>query len=247
MLRNSLTLTFILSFGISGIWFKIDAVEVEKADTLKLAVYLPLAKVYDAPGGDSIGVIAYGRVLNLIASQGSWICFTTREFPSGWIRWENTVTLEQWATVPHFDTLAAYIMAWDKGIHSMEAEIDSSLKRILTIREQIAQGKIETAMGIDLIRQERSNIEGSFRQLHYLYTPEPLVDAAELLESKRWALYQGLGYLIHYINYGTEESGQAAGRYFQLAEDLMYEYSKNVFKVKTYYHIYDNNGGASSP
>lgn len=234
---------------IPAVWGNENFLADESApmDTLQLAVFTPVTKVYENPGGEWIGVIDRGRVINLLASDGKWLCFTTRDYPKGWIRWENTITLEEWAVSPPFDSIAAIIRIWEIGVQAMEKEIDSALTNILSIREKIADGVVDPNAGIDLIQKERAAIEESFRQLHGLNTPEPLNEAEELLEGKRWAINQGLGYLITFIGNGDEKSGAAAGRYFELAENMMYQYSRAIFQVKSLYKLYNNGVLENNP
>ena len=52
-------------------------------DVMKLVIFPPEAKVYDAPFGKTKGVIKRGRIIYLLESEGEWIKFTTREYPQG--------------------------------------------------------------------------------------------------------------------------------------------------------------------
>ena len=209
-------------------------------DTLKLAIFTPTAKVYLIPNGDSIGVIKRGEVIALLAADGKWMRFTSRQFEDGWVRWENTVTLQEWADQPSFDSLVTSIRIWEQGVKDMDKQIDNALDNILVIRKSITDGAINPEAGVALIEGERADIEESFRQLHGLNTPPSLEEAAELLQGKRWAINTGLGYLISFIEDGDETKGAAAGKYFELAENIMYRYSKAIFQVKTLYNLYDS-------
>ena len=230
-------LAVILLYGLARVSKADDQVAM---DTLKLAIFTPIAKVYEIPNGDSIGVIKRGEVISLLAADGKWMRFTSRQFEDGWVRWENTVTLQEWADQPSFDSLVTSIKIWEQGVRDMEKQIDNALDNILVIRKSISDGVVSQKNGLALIEQERADIEESFRQLHGLNTPPALEEAAELLQGKRWAINTGLGYLISYLKEGDEEKGVAAGKYFELAENIMYKYSKAIFQVKTLYNLYDS-------
>ena len=225
---------------LSGFSEQSSANEQVSMDTLKLAIFTPIAKVYQIPNGDSIGVIKRGEVISLLAADGKWMRFTSRQFEDAWVRWENTVTLQEWANQPSFDSLVTSIRIWEQGVRDMENQIDNALDNILVIRKSISDGVIQPKNGIALIERERADIEESFRQLHGLNTPPALEEAAELLQGKRWAINTGLGYLVSFLKEGDEEKGVAAGKYFELAENIMYRYSKAIFQVKTLYNLYDS-------
>ena len=182
-------------------------------------------------------------MIYLLSSQGEWINFTTREYADAWILWESTITLEDWRKLPPYDSTAAYITLWEKGVKEMDTEIDTALAHIVFLRDAIAEGTVTPQEGINLIERERGAIEDSFRRLHRLRAPEPLSTAVELLEGKRWAINQGLGYLIDYLRSGRDENGIAAGKYFEMAENIMYRYSREMFQVKSKYKLYDEESG----
>ena len=211
-----------------------------EGDTLlKLVVFTPEAKVFGRPHGDQIGTIGRGRVIRLLGSDGRWLNFTTVDYTSAWLRWEYTQTLEEWALYPSFDSVQTSIVTWEKVVQSIDSEIELSLENIRTIRDGISQGKISLEAGIGSLENEIDLIEDSFRELHNHQPPEVLSQAAESLESKRWAINQGLNYLMKFIYEGEEESGIAAGKYFQMAEKMMYRYSQQMFQVKSKYNLYD--------
>jgi len=208
-------------------------------DVMKLAIFPKSAKIYDSPFGEKIGELKRGRVIYLLDSEGEWIHFSTREFPSAWILWGNTVTLDEWASKPPYDSTAAYITLWEMGVRRIEVEVDTSLNNILKLRNAIAGGEIILSDGIYQIQVERRTIEECFRYLYKLRAPEPLEEAVDILAQKRWALDKGLGYLVTYLETGDKMSGRAAGKYFELAESIMHQYSKQMFQVKSFYNLYD--------
>ncbi|MBC8279070.1 MAG: hypothetical protein H8E46_12625 [FCB group bacterium] len=226
--------------------FPVLSFQDAEGDTLlKLVIFTPEAKVFDHPNGDLIGSIDRGRVIRLLGSEGRWLNFTAREFSSAWLRWEYTQTLEEWAQNPPFDSIQVSIVAWEHVVRKIDSEIEQSLTAINNIRNDISQGKTSIEAGIGSLRYESEMIEDSFRELHNHQPPEVLQEAAKLLESKRWAIGQGLDYLMKFIYEGSEEDGIAAGKYFQMAEKMMYQYSKQMFQVKSKYNLYETQPDSS--
>lgn len=217
-----------------------------KDDTLlKLAIFPPEAKVFDAPNGENIGVLKRGRVIKLLGSDGKWLNFTTRDFPDAWVRWEMTQTLEEWANQPSYDQLQAAIVAWEKTVQLMDADIELSLRRIMAARDQLSRGEVSLDSGVSSIQNERAFIEECFRTLYQCYRPEALDEAAEKIDGKRWAINQGLYYLMKLIYEGDTTAGEAAKKYFGMAEEMINQYSLIMFQVKTRYCIYHNPGADS--
>ena len=216
--------------------------ELAEGDTLlKLAIFTPDAKVFDRPNGEQIGTIDRGRVIRLLSSQERWLEFTTWDYPSAWLRWEYTQTLEEWGSSPSFNDIQRSILTWEKAVKNVDREIELSLSSIIDIRDKIAAGKISVDYGIAVLEKERARIEDSFRSLHDYNCPDILDAASEKLDSKRWAIHQGLYYLMKYIYEGEEESGIAAGKFFQRAEDMTIQYSQTIFQVKSKYDLYQED------
>ena len=219
------------------------ALAYEFADSdslLKLAIFSPKAKVYDGPNGENIGVIKRGRVIRLVSSQGKWLQFTTWDFKSGWIRWENTITLADWASSPSFDSMQLTVLDWERGIQSVDSEIDSVLAIIVSAKDRLAAGKISLDECLDIIKNQQTELENCFRRIHTLNIPLDLQDAANFLDEKRWAINKGLDYLMDYIKNGVNEQGIAAGKFFQLAENTMYQYAREMYRIKTKYNLYSD-------
>ena len=220
--------------------FPVHSRQNAEGDTLlKLVVFTPNAKVFDNPNGELIGSIDRGRVIRLLGSEGRWLNFTAQEFTSAWLRWEYTQTLEEWAENPSFDSIQVSIVAWEHVVRKIDSEIEQSLTAINDIRDDISHGKTTIETGIGYLQYESEMIEDSFRELYNHQPPDVLVEAAKLLESKRWAIGQGLEYLVKFIYEGNEEDGIAAGKYFQMAEKMMFQYSKQMFQVKSKYNLYE--------
>lgn len=213
--------------------------ELAEGDTLlKLAIFTPNAKVFDRPNGEQIGVIDRGRIIRLLSSQDRWLEFTTWEYPSAWLRWEYTQTLEEWDNSPSFNDIQRSILTWEKAVKNVDREIELALNSIIDTRDKIAAGKVSVDYGIIVLENERTQIEDSFRSLHDYDCPDVLEAASEKLDSKRWAINQGLYYLVKYIHKGEEESGIAAGKFFQMAEDMTIQYSQRIFQAKSKYDLY---------
>jgi hypothetical protein len=211
------------------------------ADTLmKLAIFTPHTKVYDAPWGKQIGIIDRGRVIRLISSEGVWFQFTTKDFPLAWVHWANTQTLQEWAASPRYDSAQAVIIAWEKAVRMLDEEIDSCLNNIIQFRDKIYSGEINPAKGAINIERERAAIEESFRQLYKIERLELLEEAMKVLERKRWAINRGIYFLNKFIYEGDSDSGKSAGEYFDMAQETMYDYSKIMYKLKTKYKLYEN-------
>ena len=219
--------------------------DAEEDTLLKLVIFTPEAKVFDSPSGNLIGSIGRGRVIRLLGSDGRWLTFTVREYSSAWLRWEYTQTLEEWADNPPFDSVQISIAAWEHVVRKIDSEIEQSLTAIKNTRDDISQGKTGIEAGIGSLRFESEMIEDSFRELYNHQPPEVLQEAAQLLESKRWAIGQGLEYLMKFIYEGNEADGVAAGKYFQMAEKVMYQYSKQMFQVKSKYYLYETEPDSS--
>ncbi|NQS98669.1 MAG: hypothetical protein HQ591_09455 [candidate division Zixibacteria bacterium] len=214
--------------------------EAVRSDTLlKLAVFKPHTLVYDNPKGKIIGHIDRGRVIRLLGSEGMWLHFTTWDFNSGWLRWENTVTLDEWANSPRFDSLQTIIIAWERAVKALDEGIDESLAIIQSYRDGISAGEISLSAGIAGIERESVVIENSFRELHQVERTAVLEDAVKALDGKRWALSNGLQYLVEYLREGDEESGTNASNYFDTAENFVYEYTRIIFRLKSTYDLYD--------
>ena len=214
--------------------------EAVLSDTLlKLAVFKPHTLVYDNPKGKIIGHLDRGRVIRLLGSEGMWLHFTTYDFDSGWLRWENTVTLDEWADSPRFDSLQTIIIAWERAVKALDEGIDESLANIQSYREGISAGEISLSAGIAGIERESVVIEDSFRELHQVERTAVLEDAVKALDGKRWALNNGLQYLVEYLRDGDEESGTNASNYFDTAEFFVYEYTRIMFRLKSTYDLYN--------
>ena len=234
---------FIISFACV-LFCVLPAVSQEAAisdSLLKLAIFKPHTAVYDQPKGHIIGYIDRGRVIRLLASDGMWLNFTTYDYEYGWLRWENTQTLAEWANSPPFDSLQIMIIAWENAVKKLDGKIDSSLQKILELEGKISAGEIELSVGIAKIQREGDHIEDCFRELHQIDKIPALNDAVKALDGKRWAIDYGLRYLMIFLQGGNEEDGAMAGKYFETAEDYVYHYAQAMFRLKSTYELYDNS------
>lgn len=212
-----------------------------EGDTLlKLAIFPPEAKVYDRPDGQVVGLLGRGRVIRLLGAEGKWLNFTTREFYSAWIRWENTQTLEEWSEDTYEQAQDA-IKEWEGTVKLLDTEIENALAAILNVEQQLSQGELTLDQGLFQMKTQRRKIEDSFRTLHNIPRSDLLSEAAEKLDSKRWAIDQGLNYLYLYIQNGKKADGDSASRYFKMAEDFTVQYSHRIFQLKSKYNLYPEN------
>ena len=220
--------------------------EAVRSDTLlKLAIFKPHTLVYDNPEGKVIGYLDRGRVVRLLGSEGMWLHFTAYDFDSGWLRWENTVTLDEWAESPPFDSLQTIIIAWEKAVQALNERIDESLANIQSYEDGISTGEISLSAGIAGIERESMVIENSFRELHQVERTTVLEDAVKALDGKRWALNNGLRHLVDYLQDGDEGNGTTASKYFDIAENYVYEYARIIFRLKSNYDLYDEEPEAN--
>lgn len=211
------------------------------ADTLfKLAIFTPSARVYDRPRGEVMGTIGRGRVIRLLSSQESWLEFTTYDFPRAWIRWEDTITLKEWASAPPFDSVQLAVLAWERGIRAIDREVEEILSRIVELKDRIAAGSLNANYGAAFLDSEHASIEDAFRRMHDLEIPQELQKAAEIFSEKRWAIDMGLKYLSEYFRNSDPANAVAAGKFFEFAENRVYWYSSEIFRVKSKYRLYEN-------
>ncbi len=232
-----LPVVFTVTVGLLNI--SVPAQETDSDSLLKLAIFTPQAMVFDHPNGKRIGRIERGRVIELLSSQERWLNFTNKEYQSAWIRWEDTVSLKDWANAPPFDSVQIVVLAWEKGIEAIDREVEEALSRIVALKDNIAEGNMEPVAGVAVLEREREGIEESFRRTHDLDTPLELKRAVEVFGEKRWAIDMGLKYLAKYIREGDPVSAVAAGKYFLFAENRVYWYTRELFRVKSKYKLYD--------
>lgn len=211
------------------------------ASPLKLAIYIPDTKVYDAPYGKQIGAIDRGRVIRVIESEEEWLHFTTWDYSSGWLKLESTCTIALWRQRPPYETVRKQIREWEKGVRSIDREIDKSLEKILELENRISAGQLTLASGLNRIEREQNAIEDSFRAMHRLTPPDVVSGAVEALERKRWEINRGLCFLIAYLESGENAIGDNARECFTNAEDMARHYSRIMFRIKSIFRLYDED------